>query len=343
MKIKILTITFLLISMGFIPAIQSDNIKIVEDQTDIEYEQMQRVPDEFFEQDPPEDPEPGTEETIEGEKGNCAIVIRADNIFAFPILQSLVYCMFLSARHVKRTMLNNSYNVKFLVGPLNLQIKNAITNWVPENIGGEKKLFIYIIGHGTNFLGGVIIMRTGLFLLASMLGNWLDKIKDEYSQCTVLIESCEGGAFVDELSGDNRIIITSTSDSQPSYGNRTDESPYTKVFFNELDKGTTIGEAWEIADRFVVEEGLEKQDPQIDDNGNGLSVGNLQIIDTLPITDSQGLEDGNIALDATLTDEPEDDDDNEDNDSESSYCTNQLMLRFLAKFRILSFLAKFLI
>jgi len=200
-----------------------------------------------------------------------------------------------------------SYETWLRVEPSKSSIRDVIENQIPEKLGNNKQIFMYFGAHGDS-AGTLLIKRVlgvPVGLNAIELGNWVDNmqsnLKDKgksYSYCTIVIESCFSGNHINELSNDNRIVITSTDSDHSAYGSDAGEMYFSDAFFSALSDGNTYGKSWELADKFIdTYEGIEKQDPKIEDTGNKKSVGSDDP-DTLPIWDGDTTQkdkkDGNI-------------------------------------------------
>jgi hypothetical protein len=225
--------------------------------------------------------------------GNCAVIVCGGT---YDDYQGEFQKTALLAKDVFQ---NKGFKVKYLYTPFLFQVEYAITNWIPINLGKEKQVFIYFVDHG--FEGsdseGGIYLRENVELYPYQLKNWLNKIKDEYSICSIVVDACFSGNFIEQLSDNNRIIITSTDKDNSAYANNEGYGFFSKPFFDALNDNKSYGEAWEIADLVVDDPNTQHydQNPQLDDNGNGVSVG-TNIQDTLPLTDPKVDQDGNLAL-----------------------------------------------
>jgi hypothetical protein len=180
----------------------------------------------------------------------------------------------------------------FGVGTDVFQIKKAfeysIKNWLPSHCDSETECFIFMVDHGRD--GGYFGLTKWNLLRDYEFADWLKDL--EYKTLTIFINSCYSGDFIDDLSGPNRIIITSTNTTGKSFTNLADESVFPQAFFNELEKASdsynpSYGKLWEEADKCIYS---DKMNPQIDDNGDGIGSGTVEY-DKLPL---EG--DGELAL-----------------------------------------------
>jgi hypothetical protein len=236
-------------------------------------------------------------------------------------------------QHYFEKALNKGVDVFSRLGYLALSnVKLPTLTYLETMLTGDiikrspKRLFLYFVDHGKKD-EGLLLNTEGQILTPRKLNEWLDKIEDEVvglENIVVVIESCYSGMFIPELSGKNRVIITSTDANNVAYGYKETGLPlFSGPFFDALEAGHSYGEAWEIADEVVdkEEEGLERkgistnnlqenreiypqllkewdgrtfsgkeaQNPLIDDNGDGCGSG------TSEPDDLNNLEDGNFA------------------------------------------------
>ena len=194
------------------------------------------------------------------------------------------------------------YNTKFLYKPLTRDnnpntedIMDIITNEIPEKLGDNKQVFIFIAAHGDSS-GNLLIRWLQMYPMISVsdLDGWLDTMegKCKPSRVTVVIESCHAGRHASGLAGSNRIIITSTDASNYAWVRKTDEGilqSFSIEFFNSLQMGKSYGQAWEDADAFIDggEWSSSSQNPLINDNG-GTSGSGTSLCDTLPFPSGDG-------------------------------------------------------
>ena len=223
---------------------------------------------------------------------NCAVIVCGG------INDALQLSFLLSALHAKRVFKSKGYNVLFFYRPLLITLAFAITLWIPLNLGQEKKVFLYFADHGDE--DGGIYLRKYVKLYPGYLDDMIDVIQDSFSTCTVVIDACYSGKYIMNCAGENRIIMTSTDSSHRCASDGLfSEGIFTKALMDALSLGYTYGKAWEYAD-YVSDvtygERIPEQNPQLEDSGNGYPVGDTNTANILPIMDSQGEIDGNLAL-----------------------------------------------
>jgi len=191
-------------------------------------------------------------------------------------------------------------------------IRNALVNWLGEHSNEESKCFIYFCDHGNQW--GEFLIDENSWVGDYEIRKWLQNVR--YKTLTVVMECCFSGQFIDDLSGTNRIIITSTNEWLSAYGNLYGYAYFSEPFFRALQSGVSYGEAWKKADEEIADVlhdentkpllslivgaentrnimkicDNEDQIPLIDDNGDGVGHGTSSQ-DTLPLGG-----DGDLAL-----------------------------------------------
>ena len=185
----------------------------------------------------------------------------------------------------------------------------SLNQWLLVNSDENDECCFYFVGHGSKDKS-IVVYNYDLEKYERIydyeLAEMIEKIN--YSKFTIVIDSCHSGGFINSLSKNNRVIITSTSHLLWSYG--LNESIFSYHFLNKLVENVSYGKAWEYADKQLLN--LETPDisdtplilrifikicisffenPKIDDNGDGKGHGRLLHADNLPIR-----KDGNLAL-----------------------------------------------
>ena len=192
-------------------------------------------------------------------------------------------------------------------------VKYALTNWLEQHSNEESKCFLYFCDHGSEW--GSFIIDENEWINDYEIARWLKNVR--YKTLTIVMECCFSGQFIDDLSGYNRIVITSTNEILSAYGSIYGYALFSEPFFNALRNGASYGEAWEEADKKIAETLPDEntrpmfsiiseidntknkmkicdnnnQIPLIDDNGDGIGHGTSSQ-DALPLSG-----DGNLALD----------------------------------------------
>jgi sugar lactone lactonase YvrE len=151
----------------------------------------------------------------------------------------------------------------------NSNLQNAITQWAKD----AESLVVYLIGHGGN---GTFRMSETEVLKAEDFASWLNGLQETMQGLvTIIYDACESGSFVSKLvppSGKQRIIITSTSPGEPAYFLSQGALSFSYTFWSQIFSGAKIYDAYVVGkDVIGVAMGAGKsQNPEIDDNGNGV-------------------------------------------------------------------------
>lgn len=167
-------------------------------------------------------------------------------------------------------------------------LKYAITEWLEEKMTANDDVFIYLKDHGTQ--DGKFIIGAS-YIDSCELNKWINQLS--YKNCVIFIDCCYSGNFINNLSKQGRIIITSTD----KYGESWHSVPaglgyFPKAFYDKLSEGNiSFGEAWETADNIIdTRYKYKNQNPLIDDNGDGIGSG------TSDSDNLNELDDGSFAL-----------------------------------------------
>jgi len=154
----------------------------------------------------------------------------------------------------------------------NSDLQSAITQWAKD----AESLVLYLTGHGGD---GTFRMSETEILRAEDLALWLNELQETMQGLvTIVYDACESGSFVSKLvppSGKQRILITSTSPGEPAYFLSQGALSFSYPFWSQIFGGAKIYDAYVMAKDVVgVAVGAGKsQNPQIDDNGDGIGNG----------------------------------------------------------------------
>ena len=162
------------------------------------------------------------------------------------------------------------------------KIDDAIT-WAQNNVSVNVPLFIYLVGHCEN--DTFIINGTNNdTLTATALNNSLNRLSNE-TECediTVICEGPDSGNFIDDLSNDRKVIISSTGVTLCSKYHKEMGGVFSHCFFDNISSGKSIKAAFENASNSSVikhysttickNKGHLPQTPWLDDNGDGKGV-----------------------------------------------------------------------
>lgn len=133
----------------------------------------------------------------------------------------------------------------------------------------EDILLIYITSHGGPKR---IVVNSQNFRLSALTAESLKEILAETKARwkIVIISACHSGSFLEALSSDDTLVLTSASADRSSYGcgKKSDLTYFTKALVkNQLEHGVPLVEAFQSAQEEILalekEEGLEPSLPQI--------------------------------------------------------------------------------
>ncbi|QTA80473.1 DUF1566 [Desulfonema limicola] len=119
----------------------------------------------------------------------------------------------------------------------------AITNWAKDQ-STDGPLYIYMIDHG-----GIDTFKIfpGEILTAAQFSSFLDTFQNATGRkIVVMIEACKSGTFTDDLTADNRVIITSANDND-AYIELGGSASFTQFFIDRLLTGDSVQQGWERA------------------------------------------------------------------------------------------------
>ena len=146
-------------------------------------------------------------------------------------------------------------------------IEWAIKTWAPtRGVDATHGLGIYMFDHG----GTGHMCIPGTDLTNTDFNNWLNTLESTTGcdRIIIIYEACHAGSFINPVSKDNRIILTSTDIDHGAYVNPAwDWCTFSEGFWSSIIQCKTIGKAFEDAEAYVesVGDGY-RQIPWIDDN-----------------------------------------------------------------------------
>ena len=150
-----------------------------------------------------------------------------------------------------------------------INLEWAIETWAPQHVNSTQSLGIALFSHGDiNALAVMVDAALWDYELNSYLNNF--ETTTGCKRIIVVIEGCRSGSFINTLSKDNRIIVTSTSTYKGAAFNadRTNGA-FSESFWSSIAFCSTIGKAFEGAVEHIRDLGCN-QSPQLDDNHDGI-------------------------------------------------------------------------
>lgn len=150
-------------------------------------------------------------------------------------------------------------------------VSHAINTWAKERVSVDIPLLIYLVDHAKN--DDFLLNGLKETLPSSALDSYLDMLTADTGchDITIIIEACNSGSFIDDLSDAGRIIVTSTGETAISLI-ETSGATFSKYFFNAISKGKNVKAAFEEASNApeIIEYPGRPQVPLLDDNGDGV-------------------------------------------------------------------------
>jgi len=178
-------------------------------------------------------------------------------------------------KHIYDTFLYRGYQEnEIYITPFNSTFKEAFEKAKQqsdtakaENLP-EEPLVVIFIGDG---LPDNLVLTSSDDLLSEQT---LDGLLDEFQKATdnkvvVIIDAPYSGTLIDALKGDNRVIVTSTNDTEY---NNTGENAFSKFYFDQLHTGANYWAAWELVTNIYNHPNnfkFNQQQPQLEDTLNG--------------------------------------------------------------------------
>jgi sugar lactone lactonase YvrE len=151
--------------------------------------------------------------------------------------------------------------------PSSDNLQSAITGWAVEEQADQ--LILYLNDHGGTDTFRYYEGREGDdgILHPDTLATWLDTFQTSTSgKVTVIYEACKSGSFINELEGNDRIIITSTLPEEQAKFLNNGTLSFSGFFWTNIFNGSSIGESFDSASEGVTFS-LHDQNPQINVNG----------------------------------------------------------------------------
>ena len=150
-----------------------------------------------------------------------------------------------------------------------INLQYAIETWAPQHVNSTQSLGIALLSHGDiDALAVMVDDALWDYNLNSYLNNF--ESTTGCKRIIVVIEGCHSGSFIDTLSKDNRIIVTSTATYLGAAFNadRTNGA-FSEAFWSSIAYCETIGKAFEAAGTHIRNLGCN-QSPKLDDNHDGI-------------------------------------------------------------------------
>lgn len=141
---------------------------------------------------------------------------------------------------------------------------------IANNCDPQYPLTMYLIDHGDENIFYLDNTKNEI-LKPEKINELLDSIEAKCPSIpiNVIIDACSSGTFLDDLSHPGRVIITSTNDNNAFASENS--TRFTEHFLIALGKKQSLHSAFKYS-KEIVENANDTQQPQLDDNGDGIYV-----------------------------------------------------------------------
>jgi hypothetical protein len=137
-------------------------------------------------------------------------------------------------------------------------VRSAIETWAMTRVNKFQPLLLYVVAHGVDdsstsgrfLLTGTTFGAGDDCVSSSDLQSWLHDLRTKTgAPIHVVLDFCHSGSFVNELSADDSVTITSCSDSEDSFGcgnaDGTFWLDFSTSFFGKILQGIPVNRAFE--------------------------------------------------------------------------------------------------
>ena len=142
----------------------------------------------------------------------------------------------------------------------------AINTWCMEN---TQDVVLYLVGNGSDMIFQINPSET---VTAAELDSWLDALQSAIpGTVSVIYDACVSGSFLEFLTppaGKQRIIVSSSSASQPAHFLPEGTLSFSSFFWGCVLNGTSIWDSFLYAKKAMAFSS-NNQEAQLDDTGNG--------------------------------------------------------------------------
>lgn len=163
--------------------------------------------------------------------------------------------------------------------PSPTEVQDAILSWAPSvGVQAGVPFFIYLVDHGLVDRFKINGDSQNSILFAQDLNVWLTNLENRTrtDQITIIIEACKSGSFIDmtpagpsSISGQNRVIITSTNSSLNAFPS-VSGALFADAFWAAISENQNVEAAFVRGQQAVLATSLSQQ-PWLDDNGDAIS------------------------------------------------------------------------
>lgn len=224
-------------------------------------------------------------------QGNSALILVAGSLARPDRLQSNIDRVVSNLYQFYRSKGYRDDDIYFLTTNANLNgrdgdatlanLEFAITNWAKTRLDDQQNLTLYLMDHGDPDRFYLDNSQQQV-LTPDQLDGWLDRLEEARPglKITVIVEACYSGSFIEgeksvSLAESGRLVLTSTAAKHIAYASASG-AYFSDFFLSSLQQGYSLAESFRIAygvteELFGQEPEGQRQEPQLDANGNGIA------------------------------------------------------------------------
>ena len=164
---------------------------------------------------------------------------------------------------------NNDSNLIDETFPSLERVLDILDNQFLQSLNSETPLFLYLQGHGRRD-GKFELIGYDDYLSSEILAEKLDKLQSK-TDCliVILLEFCYSGTFIEDLSKENRIILTSVDADHAYPTDNYANLSFSRYVLSRIIRGDSIQKAFNWANYQQLK--LNYPLPKMDDNGDKLA------------------------------------------------------------------------
>lgn len=141
----------------------------------------------------------------------------------------------------------------------------AIETWARYRVSPNNPLFMYLLDHGGNNLFSI---NPDQYVEAAQLATWINNLESVTNASVhVIYAACYSGTFINNLSKNGSVTVTSSLDYQSSFLDSDNMEVFSSFFWKQVKSGHSIMNSFNYASSQM---DLQQQTPLLDDNGDGV-------------------------------------------------------------------------
>jgi hypothetical protein len=141
----------------------------------------------------------------------------------------------------------------------------AVETWARYRVSPNNPLFMYLLDHGGNNLFSI---NPDQYVEAAQLATWINNLESVTNASVhVIYAACYSGTFINNLSKDGSVTVTSSLEYQSSFLDSDNMEVFSSFFWKQVKSGHSIMNSFNYASSQM---DLQQQTPLLDDNGDGV-------------------------------------------------------------------------